>query len=186
MRRRESNSARQGLYYKTTLIRTLSCLLAIHVIIITSHENPILLYSSSSSSSSSSYHLFDLSLSLSLVSSHGPPSLHSLIRWGILGIFAMAMTTETNLLLELALLSGPISVAVLVGLLLGWAWKPKWAVDLVGGLQQPTGLPRLDSVKPHLPSFIASLIPDKVEPTEFPPRYGIPDLTFFFFFWLFW
>ncbi|KAH7668311.1 START domain-containing proteins involved in steroidogenesis/phosphatidylcholine transfer protein [Dioscorea alata] len=82
----------------------------------------------------------------------------------------MAMTTETNLLVELALLSGPISVAVLIGLLLGWAWKPKWAVDLVGGLQQPTGLPRLDSMKPHLPSFIASFIPDKVEPTEFPPR----------------
>ncbi|KAJ0968633.1 hypothetical protein J5N97_025550 [Dioscorea zingiberensis] len=69
-------------------------------------------------------------------------------------------------LAELALLSGPLSVAVLVGLLLGWAWKPKWAVDLVG-VYQPTGLPTLDSLKPRLPSFIASFIPDKVEPAEF-------------------
>ncbi|KAK1303423.1 hypothetical protein QJS10_CPB11g00560 [Acorus calamus] len=34
---------------------------------------------------------------------------------------------------ELALISVPVWVAILVGLLVGWAWKPKWATTLVGG-----------------------------------------------------
>jgi hypothetical protein len=32
---------------------------------------------------------------------------------------------------EMALLAGPLWAAALVGLLLGWAWRPRWAAGLV-------------------------------------------------------
>jgi hypothetical protein len=32
---------------------------------------------------------------------------------------------------EMALLAGPLWAAALIGLLLGWAWRPRWAAGLV-------------------------------------------------------
>ncbi|KAJ1269923.1 hypothetical protein BS78_06G014900 [Paspalum vaginatum] len=39
--------------------------------------------------------------------------------------------------LELAALAAPLWVAALVGLLIGWAWRPRWAGVVVGGGAQP-------------------------------------------------
>ncbi|KAG0460676.1 hypothetical protein HPP92_020973, partial [Vanilla planifolia] len=33
---------------------------------------------------------------------------------------------------ELIVFAAPLWVALVVGLLVGWAWKPRWAADLVG------------------------------------------------------
>ncbi|MQL86680.1 hypothetical protein Taro_019216 [Colocasia esculenta] len=85
---------------------------------------------------------------------------------------------------ELALLSGPLWVAVLVGLVVGWVWRPRWATDLVGvdrekageggslsrsssssgasqGPGSVLGFPSFDSLKAQLPSCIASLISEE-------------------------
>ncbi|XP_072961852.1 uncharacterized protein [Typha angustifolia] len=40
--------------------------------------------------------------------------------------------TVFDALVELSLLAAPLWIAVLVGLLLGWAWRPRWAAGLVG------------------------------------------------------
>ena len=42
--------------------------------------------------------------------------------------------------LELAALAAPLWVAALVGLLIGWAWRPRWAGAVVGE-QQAAQLP---------------------------------------------
>lgn len=45
--------------------------------------------------------------------------------------------------LELAALAAPLWLAVLVGLLIGWAWRPRWAGAVVGDLDphQPAPAP---------------------------------------------
>lgn len=40
--------------------------------------------------------------------------------------------TIIDVFTELMLFCSPLWAAVLVGLLVGWVWKPKWAVGLVG------------------------------------------------------
>lgn len=40
--------------------------------------------------------------------------------------------TIIDVFMELMLFCGPLWAAVLVGLVVGWVWKPKWAVGLVG------------------------------------------------------
>ncbi|CAD6252048.1 unnamed protein product [Miscanthus lutarioriparius] len=69
---------------------------------------------------------------------------------------------------EMALLAGPLWAAALLGLLLGWAWRPRWAAGLVvatadGGsaaaaaAQAPAQPPfaTLDFWKAHLPPVSA-------------------------------
>ncbi|KAJ6829160.1 uncharacterized protein M6B38_360140 [Iris pallida] len=43
----------------------------------------------------------------------------------------LSKPTMADLLPELAALAAPICLAVLVGLLAGWAWRPRWALDAV-------------------------------------------------------
>jgi hypothetical protein len=38
---------------------------------------------------------------------------------------------------EMALLAGPLWAAALVGLLLGWAWRPRWAAGIVATADPP-------------------------------------------------
>ncbi|KAI4979406.1 hypothetical protein ZWY2020_016159 [Hordeum vulgare] len=38
---------------------------------------------------------------------------------------------------EMALLAGPLWAAALVGLLLGWAWRPRWAAGIVAPADPP-------------------------------------------------
>ncbi|XP_020581661.1 uncharacterized protein LOC110025493 isoform X2 [Phalaenopsis equestris] len=45
----------------------------------------------------------------------------------------MSKPTLGGLLSELAFFAAPLWVAVFVGLLVGWAWRPGWATGLVGG-----------------------------------------------------
>ncbi|XP_020092474.1 uncharacterized protein LOC109712985 [Ananas comosus] len=66
---------------------------------------------------------------------------------------------------ELLLFVSPIWIAVLVGLLVGWAWKPKWAAGLVGGEHEGSGsprtLPRFDFWRPPIPGFASSFAPQQ-------------------------
>ncbi|KAM0946727.1 putative START domain-containing protein [Dioscorea sansibarensis] len=39
---------------------------------------------------------------------------------------------------ELAVLAALLWIAVFVGVFVGWAWRPRWAVDLAGGMGTPT------------------------------------------------
>ena len=39
--------------------------------------------------------------------------------------------TPAGVARELALLAAPLCLAALVGLLLGWAWRPRWAAAVV-------------------------------------------------------
>lgn len=41
--------------------------------------------------------------------------------------------TIGDIVSELTLFATPLWVAVFVGLVVGWAWKPRWAAGLVGG-----------------------------------------------------
>ncbi|XP_078448395.1 uncharacterized protein LOC144716979 [Wolffia australiana] len=93
----------------------------------------------------------------------------------------------------LVLLFGPLAAAVLVGLLIGWAWRPKWAASVAAAygeslqaanplsslspLNSPDvsllglGLPRLNSFKAQLPSCITTFIGDQ---TVFKPSDELP------------
>ncbi|XP_008785106.2 stAR-related lipid transfer protein 7, mitochondrial-like [Phoenix dactylifera] len=70
---------------------------------------------------------------------------------------------------ELALVAAPLWIAVLVGLFVGWAWRPRWAASLVGGEKASLGGRRLppsktssvDSLKAQLPSSISSPVSGK-------------------------
>jgi hypothetical protein len=58
----------------------------------------------------------------------------------LMGIFRQQ--TLGGAALELAALAAPLWVAVLVGLLIGWAWRPRWAGVVVGdNAQQAAQLP---------------------------------------------
>jgi hypothetical protein len=52
---------------------------------------------------------------------------------------------------EMAVLAGPLWAAALVGLLLGWAWRPRWAAGLVsasgGRHHSPESAPPFASVE---------------------------------------
>jgi hypothetical protein len=58
----------------------------------------------------------------------------------LMGIFRQQ--TLGGAALELAALAAPLSLAALVGLLIGWAWRPRWAgVVVVDNAQQMAQLP---------------------------------------------
>jgi hypothetical protein len=58
----------------------------------------------------------------------------------LMGIFRQQ--TLGGAALELAALAAPLSLAALVGLLIGWAWRPRWAgVVTVDNAQQMAQLP---------------------------------------------
>lgn len=61
----------------------------------------------------------------------------------LMGIFRQQ--TLGGAALELAALAAPLWVAALVGLLVGWAWRPRWAGVVVGdnAAQQAAQLPAL-------------------------------------------
>uniref|UniRef100_A0A1D1XR32 StAR-related lipid transfer protein 7, mitochondrial n=1 Tax=Anthurium amnicola TaxID=1678845 RepID=A0A1D1XR32_9ARAE len=89
--------------------------------------------------------------------------------------------TMVGVVSDLVLFSGTLCVAVFVGLLVGWAWRPRWAAVLVGGDEEKPdgngsrlrpsssgasggagsvmGLPIFGSLKAQLPSGSTSLIP---------------------------
>ena len=77
--------------------------------------------------------------------------------------------TIGDVVTELALFAAPLWIAVLVGLFVGWAWRPRWAAGLVGGQNVTLGGRRVhlsetssvDSFKAQLPSSISSSISDK-------------------------
>ncbi|XP_072995260.1 uncharacterized protein [Typha latifolia] len=69
---------------------------------------------------------------------------------------------------ELVLFASPLWVAVFVGLLVGWTWKPKWAAGLVGGEEEGSGglklgwsLPSLDFWRSQLPNCVSNLISEQ-------------------------
>ncbi|KAH0448154.1 hypothetical protein IEQ34_021954 [Dendrobium chrysotoxum] len=91
----------------------------------------------------------------------------------------MRMPTIGGVLLELAFLATPLWVAVFVGLVVGWAWRPRWAAGLVGGGKGSSddemnanegkdalyglqlAVPRLDWLRAQLPSYVTYLIPEQ-------------------------
>lgn len=110
--------------------------------------------------------------------------------------------TIGDIVSELTLFAAPLWVAVFVGLVVGWAWKPRWAGGLVGeekessdgehqvsqkvrihssGLQ--LALPISDSLRAWLPSYPTNLIPEKISDKEekavelSPPQQDYKDLA---------
>ncbi|KAL0904128.1 hypothetical protein M5K25_026202 [Dendrobium thyrsiflorum] len=91
----------------------------------------------------------------------------------------MRMPTIGGVLLELAFLATPLWVAVFVGLVVGWAWRPRWAAGLVGGGKGSSddemsaneskdafyglqlAVPKLDWLRVQLPSYVTYLIPEQ-------------------------
>lgn len=91
--------------------------------------------------------------------------------------------TVVGVVSELMLFCAPLWLAVFVGLLLGWAWRPGWAAHLVGGDERQMednesqlssspseategsglglGFPSFHSLKAQLPSCVTSLIADE-------------------------
>lgn len=71
--------------------------------------------------------------------------------------------TVGDVVAELALFAAPFWIAVLVGLFVGWAWRPRWAAGLVGGVEAivggrgapPSVTSRVDSLKAQLPGSIS-------------------------------
>lgn len=85
-----------------------------------------------------------------------------------------------DILAELALFSAPLWIAVFVGVMVGWAWRPGWAAGFVGGGEEKVGsngsgsqvpapepsemslcLPSFNSLKGQLPTCITSFISDQ-------------------------
>ncbi|CAL5018497.1 unnamed protein product [Urochloa decumbens] len=71
----------------------------------------------------------------------------------LMGIFRQQ--TLAGAALELAALAAPLWVAALVGLLIGWAWRPRWAAVVVGGdnaahqVAPPPALPAAPRTNAH-------------------------------------
>ncbi|KAL4187283.1 hypothetical protein AMTRI_Chr09g18210 [Amborella trichopoda] len=76
-----------------------------------------------------------------------------------------------NVVVELGSVLGPLWIAVLVGLLVGWVWKPKWA-DSAGLLVQPicgfgfNSFSLLNSLKVQLPDCITRKHDERAAPEE--------------------
>lgn len=91
----------------------------------------------------------------------------------------MRKPTLGSMVSELLLFCGPLWASVLLGLLVGWVWRPKWAIRLVGvdegksgsvnpqlpsssaleeGPSVALGFPSLQSLKAQLPSCVTALI----------------------------
>lgn len=151
--------------------------------------------------------IFSLSLSLSLETLEPSLCLSSIISILIRGFvsslllplfhfwFFMALISVLleilqrpsigDVLAELVMFSGPLWIAVIVGLVIGWAWKPKWAnlgrQELDGSMSPPSflpgsisegsfgfaSIPSLSSFKPQLPSCISWISNDGEEKGTF-------------------
>lgn len=104
--------------------------------------------------------------------------------------------TAVSAVSGLMFLFTPLTLAVFVGLLIGWAWRPRWAASLAGGNEENSrgvnphlpssspeaadisvlglGLPSFNALKVQLPSCITTLICDQstYKPMdEHPARY---------------
>ncbi|KAF5477964.1 hypothetical protein F2P56_004567 [Juglans regia] len=88
--------------------------------------------------------------------------------------------TMLDVLSELMLFIAPLWLAIIVGLLVGWAWKPKWAKNLTNcsmskdaSAASPTALlsacfasfPSLNALKFQLPNCVSCIGDDKESPS---------------------
>ena len=63
----------------------------------------------------------------------------------LMGVFRQP--TLGGVALELASLAAPLWLAALVGLLIGWAWRPRWALVVVGEAPPPPRAAAEDSCR---------------------------------------
>lgn len=91
-----------------------------------------------------------------------------------------------DVLSELMLFIAPLWLAIIVGLLVGWAWKPKWAKNLTNcsmsdaSLPSPTAslsacfasFPSLNALKFQLPNCVSCNGDDKESPSVPPAATG--------------
>lgn len=97
-----------------------------------------------------------------------------------------------DVLSELMLFIAPLWLAIIVGLLVGWAWKPKWAKNLTNcsmskdaSAASPTALlsacfasfPSLNALKFQLPNCVSCVGDDKESPSV-PPAATESDSRF--------
>ncbi|KAG2680638.1 hypothetical protein I3843_11G108500 [Carya illinoinensis] len=94
--------------------------------------------------------------------------------------------TMLDVLSELMLFIAPLWLAIIVGLLVGWAWKPKWAKNLTNcsmsdaSLPSPTAslsayfasFPSLNALKFQLPNCVSCNGDDKESPSVPPAATG--------------
>lgn len=105
----------------------------------------------------------------------------------------LGKSTVLSTVSGLMLLFTPLTAAVFVGLLIGWAWRPRWAASIaIGSGENPRlsnpqlpssspdatdisvlglGLPSLNSLKAQLPNCITTLIYDQ---SAFNPTHELP------------
>ncbi|KAG1354070.1 stAR-related lipid transfer protein 7, mitochondrial-like [Cocos nucifera] len=77
--------------------------------------------------------------------------------------------TVGDVVTELALFATPLWIAVLVGLFVGWAWRPRWAAGIVGRGEAilggrrvpPSETSRVDSLKAQPPRSISCSVSDE-------------------------
>ena len=77
--------------------------------------------------------------------------------------------TIGDVVTELALFAAPLWIAVLVGLFVGWAWRPRWAAGLVGVGEAilggrrvpPSETSRVDSLEAQPPGSISCSVFDE-------------------------
>ncbi|XP_008778542.2 uncharacterized protein LOC103698325 [Phoenix dactylifera] len=78
--------------------------------------------------------------------------------------------TVGDVVTELALFAAPLWIAVLVGLFVGWAWRPRWAAGLLGGEKAILGgrpvTSRVDSLKAQLPGSVTCSVSGKSSGSE--------------------
>ncbi|XP_047315704.1 uncharacterized protein LOC124919502 isoform X1 [Impatiens glandulifera] len=81
------------------------------------------------------------------------------ILWGIL-----QRPSISDIMMELFVFTIPLWIAVFIGVLVGWAWKPKWANLAGDGLDSSSfsmgfvSLPNLNSLKLQFPGFISWIV----------------------------
>lgn len=95
---------------------------------------------------------------------------------------------------ELVMLMVPVWIAVIVGILVGWAWKPKWAnlgkELLDGSIESPpvspssslasrSSIPSFNPLKFQLPSYISWISDDGAEKNFSLPPASVSESRFF-------
>jgi len=88
----------------------------------------------------------------------------------LMGIFRQQ--TLGGAALELAALAAPLWLAALVGLLIGWAWRPRWAGVVVGGdnAQQQAAAQLPAPPPPARPTATATAVVSRNEAAAVVPR----------------